>query len=91
MSPPADNARVSASDSAGARLNEEQMSGRSLISFAQAQLDEARRALKDAAVDFSVSDEQVLELRAAARRAYEELTALDRKAAKKGLLGFLGL
>ncbi len=67
------------------------MAGRSLISFAQAQLDEARRALKDAAIDFSVSDEQVLELRAAARRAYEELAAFDRKAAKKGFFGFLGL
>jgi hypothetical protein len=67
------------------------MASRSLISFAQAQLDDARRALRDAAIDFAVSDEKVLELRAAARRAYEELAELDRKAAKRGLFSFLGL
>ncbi|ARN79719.1 hypothetical protein [Methylocystis bryophila] len=67
------------------------MTSRSLIAFAQAQLDEARRALRDAATDFTVPDEKVLELRAAAQRAYEELAALDRKAAKTGFLSFLGL
>jgi len=67
------------------------MASRSLIAFAQAQLDDARRALRDAATDFTVSDEKVLELRAAARRAYEELAELDRKAAKRGLFSFLGL
>ena len=67
------------------------MGNRSLIAFAQAQLDDTRRALRDAAVDFAVSDEKVLELRAAARRAYEELAALDRRAAKKGLFSLLGL
>ena len=67
------------------------MANRSLIAFAQAQLDDARRALRDAAVDFAESDEKVLELRAAARRAYEELAALDRRAAKKGFLSLLGL
>jgi len=67
------------------------MASRSLIAFAQAQLDDARRALRDAAVDFVVSDGEVLELRAVARRAYEELAKLDRKAAKKGLFSFLGV
>jgi hypothetical protein len=67
------------------------MAKNSLIEFAQAQLDEARRALRTAAVDFDVPDEKVLELRAVARRAYEDLAELDRRAAKKGFLGLFGL
>lgn len=60
-----------------------------LIADAQARLDEARRQLRLAAINFDVPDEQVLELRANARRIYEELAALDRKKLDKGLFGFL--
>jgi len=61
----------------------------SLIADAQARLDQARRELKSAAVDFDVSDESLLEMRAAARRVYDELGALDRRKLKGGLFGFL--
>ncbi|PPD44190.1 MAG: hypothetical protein CTY15_08110 [Methylocystis sp.] len=57
-----------------------------LIADAQARLDEARRQLRLAAINFEVPDEQLLELRADARRIYEELAALDQKKLKKGLL-----
>lgn len=57
-----------------------------LVAAAQAKLDEARRALRLAANDFNVTDETVLELRAAARHAYTELKELDRNASKPGIL-----
>jgi hypothetical protein len=60
-----------------------------LIADAQARLDAARRELRLAAINFDVPDEQLLELRANARKVYDELAALDRKKLKKGLLGFL--
>lgn len=60
-----------------------------LIADAQARLDEARRQLRLAAINFDVSDEELLELRANARKVYEELAALDRKFLRKGLFGFL--
>lgn len=60
-----------------------------LIADAQARLDQARRELKAAVQDFDVPDEAVLEIRGAARKAYEELAELDRKLLKKGLFGFL--
>lgn len=60
-----------------------------LIADAQARLDEARRQLRLAAVNFDVSDEQLLELRANAKKIYDELAALDRKMLKKGIFGFL--
>lgn len=60
-----------------------------LIADAQARLDQARRELRLAAINFDVPDEQLLELRADARKIYEELAALDRKKLKKGLLGVL--
>ncbi|QGM99256.1 hypothetical protein [Methylocystis parvus] len=62
-----------------------------LIADAQARLDNARRELRLAAVNFEVPDEQLLELRANARKVYDELAALDRKKLKKGLFGFLKL
>jgi hypothetical protein len=61
-----------------------------LIAEAQKKLDAARRELKHAAIDFEVSDEELLEARANARKIYEELRALDaKKLSSKGLLGFL--
>ena len=60
-----------------------------LIADAQARLDQARRELKSAVLDFDVSDDRLLELRASARRVYDELSALDRKKLKRGFFGFL--
>jgi len=61
------------------------------VVFAQKRLDDARRNLKSAALDFAVSDEQLLEVRAEARNAFTELKALDDKVARsrQGLLGIL--
>ncbi len=64
------------------------MSGDARIAFAQNRLDEARKEIRAAVVDFSVTDEKLLELRANARHAYEELRELDRRASRR-LLGFL--
>ncbi|MBM3578949.1 MAG: hypothetical protein FJX40_15190 [Alphaproteobacteria bacterium] len=60
-----------------------------LIADAQARLDQARRELKSAVLDFDVSDDKLLEMRATARRVYEELSELDRKKLKRGFFGFL--
>jgi hypothetical protein len=60
-----------------------------LIAAAQERLNEARRELSAAANNFDVSDEKLLELRASARQAFEELKALDRKYLNRGLLSFL--
>jgi hypothetical protein len=62
------------------------MTNKTLIAHAQTRLDDARRQLRGAAMDFDVPDEQLLELRASARRAYEELREMDRRMLKKGLL-----
>ena len=61
-----------------------------LIAEAQKKLDAARRELRSAVVDFDLTDEQILELRANARRVYNELAELDRKKLKRGIFGFLG-
>ena len=61
-----------------------------LIAEAQKKLDDARRELKNSAINFDVSDEDFLELRAHARRIYDELKGLDeQKLKRKGLFGFL--
>jgi len=60
-----------------------------LIADAQARLDSARRELRHAAVNFDVSDEELMALRARARSVYDELAQLDRKKLKKGLFSFL--
>jgi hypothetical protein len=57
--------------------------------YGQSRLEDARRVLRETAVDFSVPDDKLLELRESARRVAGELKELDRKAAKKGLFGFL--
>ena len=62
------------------------MSRNPIVTFAQDRLDAARREIKAAVIDFDVSDEKLLELRANARAAYEELRALDAKLLKKGIL-----
>ena len=62
------------------------MSRNPIVTFAQDRLDGARREIKAAVIDFDVSDEKLLELRANARAAYEELRALDAKLLKKGML-----
>jgi hypothetical protein len=67
------------------------MAKNAFVAYGQVRLDEARRALHDAVDDFSVPDQRVLELRENARRAFDELKELDRKAAKKGFFAFLGL
>ncbi len=58
-----------------------------LIADAQTRLDEARRQLRLAAINFDVPDDELLALRSDARKIYDELAALDRKKLKKGLLG----
>ncbi len=62
------------------------MSRNPIVTFAQERLDAARREIKAAVIDFDVSDEKLLELRANARAAYEELRAMDAKLLKKGVL-----
>jgi hypothetical protein len=62
-----------------------------LIADAQARLDDARRQLRLAAINFEVPDEELLELRAKARTIYDELAGLDRKKLKGGLFSFLKL
>jgi hypothetical protein len=61
----------------------------SLLAHMQSQFEMARRQVADAAIDFSVPDDKVLELRTHALRLQEEVRELERKS--KGLLGFLGL
>jgi hypothetical protein len=65
------------------------MAKNSLIALLQEKLDAARRELRSAAVDFDISDEELLELRASARRIFSELKEQDRLAAQKGLLAAL--
>jgi hypothetical protein len=62
------------------------MGADSRVIFAQKRFDAARREIREAVVDFGVSDEKLLELRANARQAHEELRALDRQNLKSGLL-----
>jgi hypothetical protein len=60
------------------------------IAEAQSKLDAARRELKHAAINFDVSDEELLEVRANARRIYDQLKILDaKKLSRQGLFGFL--
>ena len=60
-----------------------------LIADAQARLNEAQRQLRLAALNYEISDEQVLELRAGARAVHEELRALDKKLLSRNPLRFL--
>jgi len=65
------------------------MAKNSLIALLQEKLDSARRELRSAVIDFDVSDERLLELRASARQIFSELKEQDRQAAQKGLLAAL--
>jgi|GEM_PF-2245772 hypothetical protein len=57
----------------------------------QSDLDEAQRALLEAVEDFTVSDANLLEMRASARRAFKERKNLERKAAARRILNVLKL
>jgi uncharacterized protein (DUF2342 family) len=62
------------------------MSRDPIVVFAQQRLDAARREIKAAVIDFDVPDEKLLQLRANARKAHEELRAMDAKLLKPGVL-----
>jgi hypothetical protein len=62
----------------------------SLLAHMKSKLDLARGEMRGAVIDFSIPDEKLLELRANARRILEEVQQFERKAAKRGLFGFLG-
>jgi hypothetical protein len=54
----------------------------SLLAVMKARLDETRRQLGFAAMDFSVSDERLLELRTELRSLQDEVKTLERKSRK---------
>lgn len=60
------------------------MAKQPLIALLQSKLDEARRDLRTAAVNFDVPDDKLLELRDSARRTFQELKEQDRLVARKG-------
>jgi hypothetical protein len=60
-----------------------------LIAFLQSKLDDARKELRAAAVNFDIPDDRLLELREIARHAYLELKEQDRFAARKGFFASL--
>ncbi len=64
------------------------MANKTLASYAEQKLEEARRDLGLAAMDFSIPDEKILEIRASVREAAQDVQKMKKK---KGLLGFLGL
>ena len=66
------------------------MAGDSILTHMKSKLDLARREMRGAVINLDVPDDKLLELRADARRLFEEVKELERKAAKKGLFGFLG-
>ncbi|HEY8138533.1 MAG TPA: hypothetical protein VIF61_11865, partial [Methylocystis sp.] len=66
------------------------MAGNSILAHMKSKLDLARREMRGAVINLDVPDDKLLELRADARRLFEEVKELERKAAKKGLFGFFG-
>ncbi|ATQ69922.1 MULTISPECIES: hypothetical protein [Methylosinus] len=60
------------------------MAKQHLIALLQSKLDEARKDLRIAAVNFDVPDDKLLELRETARHFYLELKEQDRLVARKG-------
>jgi hypothetical protein len=61
---------------------------KSLLAHMRSQFEMASRKVADAAIDFNVPDDKVLELRSDALRLQEEVRELEHKS--RGLLGFLG-
>ncbi|MBG0802103.1 hypothetical protein IYW40_21325 [Methylocystis sp. H4A] len=64
------------------------MAKKHLADYMQEQLAGARRNLALSAIDFSIPDEKILELRESVRREAADVQRLKKK---KGFLGFLGL
>ena len=64
------------------------MANKTLADYTLEKLKEASRNLGLAAIDFSIPDEQLIEMRDTVRRQAAEAQRLQKK---KGLLGFLGL
>jgi hypothetical protein len=64
------------------------MANRNIVRLLETKFDEAQRDLRSAVIDFKIGDDKLLELRAAVRRAEQDLQEAKRK---KGLLGILGL
>ena len=64
------------------------MAQKNLADYIQEQLAGARRNLALSAIDFSIPDEKILELRELVRREAADVQRLKKK---KGFLGFLGL
>ena len=62
----------------------------SILAQMKSKLDLARREMRGAVINLDVPDDKLLELRADARRLFEKVKELERKAAKKGLFGILG-
>jgi hypothetical protein len=54
----------------------------SLLQHMRSELDEARRQLGLAAMDFSTPDDRLLELRSNLRRQQDEVAAMERKSKK---------
>ena len=66
------------------------MAGDSILARMKSKLDLARREMRGAVINLDVPDDKLLQLRADTRCLFEEVKELERKAAKKGLFGFLG-
>jgi hypothetical protein len=67
---------------------EDYMAKKNLTHHIQERLAGARRNLSLSAIDFSIPDEKILELRESVRREAADVQRLKKK---KGFLGFLGL
>ena len=66
------------------------MAGDSILDHTKSKLDLAQREMRGAVINLDFPDDKLLELRAAARRLFEEVKELERKAAKGGLFGLFG-
>jgi hypothetical protein len=66
------------------------MAGDSILDHTKSKLALARRELPGSVFNLDVPDDKLLKFRADARRLFEEVKELERKAAKRGLFGFFG-
>lgn len=62
------------------------MAKRPLIALLQSKLDQSRKELRAAVVDFDIPDDKLLELREAARQTFIELKEQDRVYERRGFL-----